>query len=340
MNFVLAASIAFACLGLTPLPIPEFEDVLKIDVHAHYFDDMPEFAQMLRRANMRVVNICVYGTKPEMLVPAEMRAEMLYQQYKPEMFFCSTFDLTRRDAPDYAHSVIAWLDKSFAAGAVMTKIWKDVGMEIKSADGTYIMPDDPMFDPIYAHLAKIGKPLMAHFADPAEAWQPLKEGSLHYGYYSKNPEWHVYGREGFPSHESIMTARDNVLAKHSDLIMIGAHLASLDHDLDALATRLDKYPNLYVDVSARTPSLRAYYTAKQVREFFVKYQDRILYGVDAGKFSGIEQPPAEDRIAFAAEMEKSYRKDFDYYAKEIGLPRAVLDKFYHANAQRLMPSLR
>ena len=319
---------------------PAFEDIPKMDVHAHFFDDMPEFVEMLERIDMRVINICVYGTQPELLVPAEMRAEMLYQKYKPHMFFCSTFDLTRRDQPDYAQNVIAWLDKTFAAGAVSVKIWKDVGMEIKSPDGKYIMPDNDMFDPIYDHIAKAGKPLTAHLADPLEAWQPLKEGSQHYKYYSQNPQWYVYGREGFPSHEQIMVARDNVLAKHPDLILIGCHLASLDHDLDALAQRLDKYPNLYVDVSARTGCLRAYYTPEKVRDFFVKYQDRILYGTDSDKFSGPEQPPAEDRAAFTESMEKTYRADFDYYTRQVGLPEEVLEKFYHGNAERLMPALK
>jgi len=337
MIFALTAVMALS-LGVTAAPA--FEDVPKIDVHGHFFDDMPEFVAMLDRIDMRAINICVNSIAPEMLEPAEMRAEMLYQKYKPHMFFCSTFDLTRRDQPDYTKNVIAWLDKSYAAGAVSTKLWKDVGMQIKSPDGKYIMPDDPMFDPIYDHIAKAGKPLTAHLADPLEAWQPLKEGSQHYKYYSNNPEWYVYGREGFPTHEQIIAARDNMLAKHPGLTVIGCHLASLDHDLDALAQRLDKYPNLYVDVSARTGCLRAYYAPEKVRGFFVKYQDRILYGTDSDKFSGPEQPPAEVRAAFAEAMEKTYRSDFEYYGRELGLPVEVLHKFYHANAERLMPALK
>jgi len=337
MIFTLTAVMA---VTLGAPAAPAFEAVPKIDAHAHFFDEMPEFVEMLDRIDMRVINICVYDKTPELIVPGEMRAEMLYQKYKPHMFFCSTFDRTTRDQPDYLQKTFAWLDKSFAAGAVSTKMWKDVGMELKTPDGKYLMPDDPMFDPIYDHIAKAGKPLTAHLADPLEAWQPLKEGSQHYKYYSNNPEWYVYGREGFPSHAQIMAARDNVLAKHPDLIMIGCHLASLDHDLDALAQRLDKYPNLYVDVSARTGCLRAYYPPEKVRDFFLKYQDRILYGTDSEKFSGMDQPPAADRIAFTEKMEKVYRADFDYYANTVGLPGDVLQKFYHGNAERLMPGLK
>jgi hypothetical protein len=59
----------------------------------------------------------------------------------------------------------------------------------------------------------------------------------------------------------------------------------------------------------------------------------------------------EERTAFAARMEKWYRDEFDYYAGQgrrrfggrdlecLGLARAVLEKFYHRNAQRLMPGI-
>ena len=56
-----------------------------------------------------------------------------------------------------------------ARGAVAVKIWKEVGIEIKNRDGKFILPDDPLFDPIYAHLAKVGKPLHAHLAEPIVA---------------------------------------------------------------------------------------------------------------------------------------------------------------------------
>jgi predicted TIM-barrel fold metal-dependent hydrolase len=329
---------------------PPFEEILKIDVHSHVFDEMPEFVEMLRRTNMRVVNICVYGTRPELLEPAEQRAEDLYQKYRGSLYFASTFDLTRREEPDYAEQVIAWLDRTFEADALMVKIWKEVGMELKKPDGAYLMPDDPVFDPIYEHLVKRGKPLMAHVADPIDAWLPLDPSSVHYAYFSRSPKWHVYGRENFPSHADILAARDNIMVKHPDLVVIGAHLGSMAHDVAEVAKRLDRFANFYVDVSARTPVLRQQPRDK-VREFFIKYQDRILYGLDASKFTERGTPSEEERVAFTKEIEKTYRADYLYFAGEgtstvggretecLALPRDVLEKFYHKNAQRLIPAL-
>jgi len=327
-----------------------FEEILKIDAHAHIFDDMPEFVEMVRRINLRVLNVCVYGSKPELLEAAEKQAELICRKYGPSFNFASTFDLTRRDESDYAQQVIAWLDQSFKAGAVLAKIWKEVGMELRTPSGAYLMPDDALFDPVYEHLTVCGKPLMSHFADPMEAWLPLDPDAANYSYYSNNPEWHVYGREDFPSHGRIMDACDQVLTKHPQLIMIGAHLASMDHDLDALAQRLDRHPNLYVDVSARTFSLCRQPTEK-VRDFFLRYQDRILYGADIGEYVPGEIPSREARIAFTEFMERYYRADYWFYAEKgrhtvggrevecLALPQSILEKFYHGNAQRLMPAL-
>jgi len=329
---------------------PRFEDILKIDCHAHVFDDVPEYVAMLERTNMCAINICLYGNIPELLVPAEKMAEHLRQKYDPYLQFVCTFDLTRRNEPDYAQQVIAWVDECVEAGALMVKLWKEVGMALKKPDGSYLMPDDPLFDPLYAHLAKRHIPLLAHLADPVDAWRPLTPESPHYGYYSQNPEWHLYGREGIPSHERILKARDNIMRKYPDLIVVGAHFGSMTHDLDELGKRFDEFPNFYIDVAARMWIVRSY-PAEQVRKFFLKYGDRILYGTDLNQYTEGGAPSEEARNAFAKSAEAMYRADFAYLAQQgthkinnrevhcLNLPRETLDKIYHLNAQRLMPAL-
>jgi predicted TIM-barrel fold metal-dependent hydrolase len=330
--------------------LPVFDEIPKIDIHVHVFDDVPEFAEMLRRTRMRVVNICVGGSQPELLLPCEKRAEQFRQQYAPCFGFASTFDLTQRNQPEYARQVTNWLEATFQAGAALVKIWKDVGMQLKTPTGQFLQPDDAVFDPIYRYLTEKGRPLMTHFADPIEAWRPLDPASPHYSYYTSHPEWHVYGKSGVPSHALILSACDRVLAKHSNLVMIAAHLGSQAHDLDGLGKRLDRFPNLYVDVAARTPELQRQ-PAERVRHFFLRYQDRILYGTDADQYTANRPPTPEERTAFARKMEQWYRQEFDYYSGRgvlrlggqsvecLGLPHAVLEKFYYRNAQRLIPRL-
>jgi predicted TIM-barrel fold metal-dependent hydrolase len=332
-------------------PTPLFEEILKIDVHSHVFDDVPELVQMMARTNTKIVNVCVTDD-PEEVKPQELQAEEIYAKYGSNFCFASTFDASRWNAPDFTNTTLAWLDKSFDAGAMMTKIWKNVGMELKTPEGAFLMPDDPAFDPIYAHLAKRGKPLMAHLAEPLDAWLPLDPDSVHYGYYSEHPEWHVYQREGFPSHEQLMDARDNILKKHPNLIVIGAHMGSMARDVDEVARRLDAYPNFYVDVSARVRDLERQPRDK-VRNFFIKYQDRILYGYDLAPcyFPRTGEIPEDRRTGYTKMVESVYRTHYEYFAgrgtagldqtaeESLDLPTEVLQKFYHGNALRLLPPL-
>ena len=149
-----------------PAEAPRIEEIVKIDVHSHIFEPVPEFVAMMRRINLCIINICTRGTIPQWLPRAEALVEEAHRNF-PDLFAsASTFDVTRRDEENYHDQVRNWLDRSFATGAVMTKIWKEIGMEVRKPNGSFLMPDDPVFDPIYGHLRLRGKPLIATWGNP------------------------------------------------------------------------------------------------------------------------------------------------------------------------------
>lgn len=326
---------------------PGFFQMRKIDAHSHIFEEVPEVNAMLREFNMRTVNVCNNGTDGHL----DTMHAIALEQYRrhPDLFpFMSTFDLLRRDESTYVQEVNTFLDRTFAQGAVAVKIWKEMGMEIKDSSGKFIMPDDPRFDSIYAHIAKRGKVLVAHLAEPIDAWRPLDPNSNHYHYYSQHPEWHLYGKPGYPSHESIIAARDNILRKHPALVVVGAHLGSMEHDLEAIAERLEKYPNFHIEVAARTRNLMRH-PSEKVRALFLRFPDRILYGVDTGwkPYLRPEQRSDAAKRGMINRLRLQYEADWRYYAgrgemtlngrktRSLELPPAILEKFYHGNAERL-----
>lgn len=342
----LAAFAAAAASAAEPAS-PAFADIRKIDVHSHIFEDVPAFHDLFRRLNVRTINVCVPGGDGH-LETMNRAALQLYRR-EPTLYpFTTTFDVTGRDAPGYVERVIAWLDAAFANGAVAVKIWKEIGIEIRNRDGKFILPDDPLFDPIYAHLARRGKPLHAHLAEPIDAWLPLNPESPHYSYYSGNPQWHLHGKPEYPSHAAIIAARDNILRKHPTLVVVGAHLGSLEHDLDGIAQRLAEFPHFHIEVAARTRNL-ARHPSEKVRELFRRFPERIMYGVDVTWKPHLRDRPPTDlqRQAHATMLEVRYRADFDYYAgrgeityngrkaEALALPRETLEKFYHGNAERI-----
>jgi predicted TIM-barrel fold metal-dependent hydrolase len=157
-----------------------------------------------------------------------------------------------------------------------------------------------------------------------------------------------------------MAARDRFVARHPKLNFVGAHLASLEWSVDRIAQFLDAYPNASVDLAARMTQVQ--YQSKsgydKVRGFFIKYQDRILYGTDL-----TEDPPSASERAqnppthgekFSKEADGFWRSDWIYLAtpgrqhidaikadvRGLALPRSVIDKIYFANAQRVFGLIR
>ena len=343
------ALIAAAARAASPVVdevAPAYEAILKIDAHSHIFEDHPDFQALFQRNNVRTVNVCVIGTDGH-LQRMHSVAFDLYRRYPTLYPFVSTFDLLKREEPDYTKNVIAWLGETFARGAVGVKVWKEVGLRIKRPDGSFALPDDPFLDPIYAYVARQVRVLQIHSAEPIEAWLPLDKDSPHYDYFSKSPDRRFHGRSEYPSHATIMAARDHIMEKHPTLVVLAAHLASLEHDLDGIARRLDRYPNFHVEVSSRTRDLTRH-PSDRVRAFMMKYQDRLLYGVDQGWQPHLSRGVTDAQRAGAINLlELRYRIDYDYYAgsgektydnrkvEALHLPRRVLEKFYHENARRL-----
>jgi len=147
-----------------------------------------------------------------------------------------------------------------------------------------------------------------------------------------------------PSYDDQMAARDRFVAAHPQLRFVGAHMASLEYDVDRLAAFLDRFPNASVDLAARMgqvqyQSLRDY---KKVRDFFIRYQDRLMYGTD------LTYEPGGNAAEFKRSADSVWRSDWQYLATGetqrvdtveadvpgLALPRAVIDKIYYNNAVR------
>jgi predicted TIM-barrel fold metal-dependent hydrolase len=310
----------------------------KIDVHAHYRTDAPELVPTLAEWHARAVLVNVTGGDRQ--IDEKWRDFLALRAAHPDRFaVVATFDPFRIGEPDFVPSTIASLRDAIAAGAKGVKVWKDIGMEVKDADGRYVQIDDPRFQPIWDFLAERHVPVMAHIGEPLAAWQPLSEASPHYWYYSHNPQYHAYAHPEIPRHETIIAARDRWLARNPRLTVVGMHLASLEYDVDEVAKRLDAYPNLSVETAARIYDLAMQPSAK-VRAFMIRYQDRIMWGTDFGEGSTTR-----------AGLGRAFDQQWRYYAtadtvtlgsaegwhrtvQGLGLPRAVLEKFAHGNAEK------
>lgn len=318
-----------------------------IDTHTHVAKGDPSFYAMLDRLHMHILDILLVDNQEAYRKNMNMQrqdAETVIQASHSHAALCTSFDPFQFNSADFAASAIRALNEDFAKGAVAVKIWKNIGMELKDRNGRYVLADNPAFEPIYRDIEKHNRTLIAHQAEPDEAWQPPNPNGLDYSYYKENPVWYMYSKPDAPKKQQILDARDHLLAENPKIRVVGAHLGSMEDDLDGLEQRLDRYPNFAVDTAARVVHL-VVMPSDRVRKFIVKYQNRIVYGTDLG-FS--KEASAAGVIK---EWEEQYAKDWRYFAtldkfeyeghqtQGLGLPPAVLRKLYHANAVHWFPGI-
>jgi hypothetical protein len=319
----------------------------RIDTHAHIHRIAPGLFASLENGNWRCLSICVsraIGDQPSDLDEMIQGTVEVHRVTKGRIAWATAFDGRGFEDPDFSKRTVAALKRSFDDGAIAVKIWKNIGMGIRGKSGAYLLPDHPAFSPVFDAIQQAGKTLIAHLAEPDGAWLPLDKNNAEIGYYTRHPEWHMYGRPGIPTKEAILDARDRVLERHPRLRVIGCHLGSDEEHWDRLAKRLDKYPNFAVDVAARV----RYFVRgdhEKARAFLMKYQDRVVYGTDFTLESGGDDAKAAERLSqthqtdwnfFATKSALKYR---DAQIEGLGLPTEVVQKIFRENALRWLPGM-
>jgi predicted TIM-barrel fold metal-dependent hydrolase len=329
-----------SALPIAPSPEPERRTsrFAKIDAHVHVPGDKTAALKVLDELNVeKVVNISYSQLgEPEEIESFEQQLLGGTEPYPERYLFCSTFNVTRFNRPDYAEQAIAKLERDFTVRkAVAVKVWKDVGMLLKDDAGRYVFCDDERFSPLFAWLNRRRTVVYLHMADPIAAWQPLEPKALRYSYYSEFPEFHWYGKSDRPSLEELLEHRDALVRSWPDIRFVCAHLASLAHDIDGLAAFLEAHPNAYADTAARQVDLMAEPDQK-VRDFFTRCQDRILWGTDWSPRPDLFGQDRSAWPAIVAKIARSFQENFRYFEERLALPEPVLRKFYLENAAALL----
>ncbi len=332
----------------------DFETFPKIDIHVHIYEDVPAFHEIMEEINIiKVLNVSVRAMTADVFEYRKVGARQLAHDHPGGFSWASTFPLWNINEPGYVGKTINVLDESFADGAIAVKVWKDVGLEVKNEHGDHIHFDDAKFDPIVEHIVANGRPVLGHLAEPIHAWRPLDEENPLHRYQLSNPQWHFYGKPEMPSYEKIIAARDARVARHPEMTFVAFHLGSMSHDVGMVDSRLAIYPNMHAGVAGRVKFLTRQ-SSEKVRAFFIKHQDRLMYGTDLTiETWGSRTVPVtpEENAEFKESLKKRYRDDWDYFVSEgdvdhdgfatqgLNLPTEVLEKFYYKNAQRIIPGL-
>jgi len=329
--------------------LTDFASIDKIDVHTHLNSKDPALVDQAAQDGFRLITINV--DYPDFPALSEQRESALAQvKAHPErVAFAAAFSTKNWDAPDWQQTTLRDLGTAFAQGAIAVKVWKNIGMSLRDASGKLVMVDDARLDPVFDFIQKRGKVLIGHQGEPRNCWLPIEQMTVNNDkeYFREHPQYHMYLHPEMPSYEAQMAARNRMLGKHPDLKFMGAHLASLEWSVDELARFLDGHPRAVVDLAARMGQVQfqSNQDRERVRRFFIKYQDRVLYGTD------LTQEPKADPKAMREEAHSVWTRDWQYLATDavikvpeldapvrgLALPKAVIRKIYAGNAERWYP---
>ena len=220
-------------------------------------------------------------------------------------------------------------------GACGLKIYKSLGLRNKDTDGKRLAIDDPRLSPVWEKCGELGIPVIIHAADPKSFWDPMNGDNERWLELKTRPGRKRSNTDPAPW-QQIIDEQHRMFKNHPNTTFINAHFGWYANDLQHLGKLIEEMPNMYVELAAIIAELGR--QPRNAHAFFVKYQDKILFGKDSWK---PEEFPTYFRILESDDEYFPYHKKYHAFWAMYGidLPDEVLKKVYYKNALKIVPGL-
>ena len=307
-----------------------------IDIHSHTGPTAESVERLIKEMdalNIRVLN----NLSGEYGAELKQKIDFIRTTKYADRFtlFANGLNGFRDVEPGYGKKAAAQLEADVRAGAIGFKIFKQTGMDTLKKDGSRLKISDPELSPLWETAARLNIPVIIHTAEPQEFFhQPTLQNErwLELALY---PDRRQYLNKNV-TFEQLLAERNDLFKKHPKTRFIAAHFGWHANNLGLAAKLLDEHPNVILELAAILYDLGR--QPRAAHDFFVKYQDRILFGKDT--YAPTEFPYYWRVLETTDEYFDYYR---DYHAfwnlYGMGLPDSVLRKVYHQNALRVTPGL-
>src|ERR1039458_3105186 len=262
----------------------------------------------------------------------DRQAELFLGSYPKRFQVWYTFDASKPDDPDFTAKAVAELERVYGKGArgvgeITDKGW---GVDASEKDALprakRLRFDDPRLDAYWEKCGELNMPVNIHIADHPSCWKPLDAKQ------ERTPDFqnfNLYGKD-VPSYEELLSVRERLLAKHPRTKFIFCHFSNQGNDTAALAKMLDRFPNMYVDVSARDYEIGR--EPRTMRAFLERYKERVLFGTDMGRDAAMYR--GWWRLLETGDEYMHGRIWWPYYGLE--LSPAVLKSLYRDTALKVL----
>jgi len=333
-----------------------------IDLHEH-MDYTPELlARAMRVRDAAGVGLAVDLT-PGTVTPGtndgpsefESHKKMEDKLFPGRWMQYMNLDFKNWDQPDFAQQAVKQVEEGRRLGAAGYKEWKRFGLYLKDGSGKLIKIDDPKLDPMWERLGQLQMPVSIHVGDPKAFFEPYNPSNERWAELRDHRSWWFGDTNKFPPVKDLLEALSRVIGRHPNTTFVCVHFGNNAEEPDWVGRQLDQHPNMMVDLAARIPEIGRL-DPKKMHDFFVKYQDRIIFGTDFQSLerlmilgsSGNEPPPSE------ADAEVFFRKEYRWLEtwdknwahmtpiqghwtiSSIGLPPSVLRKIYFDSARQIL----
>jgi predicted TIM-barrel fold metal-dependent hydrolase len=317
-----------------------------VDVHSHHWDmpiaDLSGLVNEMDSLNMGyMINLSgsgfatFSGNQTLMDLNLSKSLENVKENYPNRFGIFVNLDLNKIDNDDFAKSSVEILENGVKEGAIGLKIYKNLGLNLKDSKGVRVSVDDKRLSPIWEACGNLKIPVLIHSGEPSPFFDPIDKYNERWLHARQKPR-SFRPSDRYPSFETVMQEQFNMFKNHPNTIFINAHMGWMANNLDELEKHLDSLPNVYTEIGAVIGELGR--QPRRARQFFIDYQDRVMFGKDTYKKSEF------DVYFRVLESKDEY---FDYYRKRHGLwkmyglnlPDEVLKKLYFKNALKLFPSI-
>lgn len=331
-----------------------------VDMHMH-IEPLPErYARAVRIMDAAGIGVGVElgsgtavqrGEEPSALA----QAMAVWHEHAAERFVhYAILDYSGWDDPDWSSRAVEQINEAHRLGAAGLKEFKRLGLGLRDGRGALIKVDDPKLDPVWRRCGELGMPVSIHVGDPQAFWEPLDETNERWDELRDHPNWWFGDGAKYPPRMEVVEALQRVIRRHPETMFVCVHFGNNPEDVDWVDQQLDAHPNMMIDVAARVPEIGRSDSAR-LREFFIKHQDRIVFGTDfqvwerliLGSAGDAERPTDVEAVAFFDKMHRflaTADRDWPHMTpiqgtwtiSSVDLPPAVQRKIYFDNARQLL----
>ncbi|MGM5470350.1 amidohydrolase family protein [Flavobacteriaceae bacterium LMO-SS05] len=306
-----------------------------IDVHGHQYrmptQDLSELVAAMDTLNEAIM-VNLSGGSGDKL---EGALQNIAAHYPNRFVVFANIDFSGVGGPGWTEKTVAQFEQDIKHGARGLKVFKSLGMYSKDNDGNRVAVDDSRLDPIWEKCAELGVPVLIHSADPKPFWDDFDADNERWLELKTHPRRKRSATDPAPW-EQIIAEQHRMFKKHPKTTFINAHMGWYANDLGTLGKLLDELPNMNVGIGAIIAELGR--QPRFAKAFFIKYQDRILFGKDSWV---PEEFPTYFRVLESDDEYFPYHKKYHAFWPMYGLdlPDEVLKKVYYKNALRIVPGL-